>query len=149
MRLNRIGIAVADIDRMASWYRDTFELTIDGTFELPPYELTITTLTGETGWQLELQARRGAAGREPVSHPLDAALTRGYAFAGLVVDDVEAAFARVVDAGGAALMPPHPGPGGFAAFVADPEGNPLQLTGPFPAGFVPPAGGPRGPGRPE
>jgi hypothetical protein len=43
------------------------------------------------------------------------------------VDDVEAAFARVLAAGGAEMMPPTPFPGGMFAICRDPQGGVFAL----------------------
>ncbi len=60
---------------------------------------------------------------------MDAALTRGFGHLALTVDDLEATYDRLLAAGAASRMPPSPSPepGVRIAFVADPEGNLIEL----------------------
>jgi len=64
-----------------------------------------------------------------VDRPMDAALTRGLGHLALTVDDLEATYQRLLTAGAATRMPPSqsPEPGVRIAFVADPEGNLIEL----------------------
>jgi len=136
--LSGYTLAVSDLDATSAWYRRQFALTAVGDFALEPYDLRGVALAAPNGWSIELLQRAGASAADAVAHPLDTALRTGYGFVQLDVDDLEATVAAVVADGGAALMPPHPGPGGLAAFVADPEGNVLRLRDP--AAPVPPPG---------
>ena len=82
-----------------------------------------------SGYRIELLHRPGSApGIEPDS-PLVAAGTRGYGHFCLCVVDVDAEYARLIAAGATMRMPPSPSPrrGARVAFLADPEGNLIEL----------------------
>ena len=129
MSLRRIGLSVTDLEGQSRWYQRHFGLVPAGSIELDAYALRAEILRSpDSGWELELQCRAGATGGIRADHPLDTALTLGYGFIALEVDDIVAACAAVAAAGGRELMGPHPRPDGWAAFVTDPEGNLLQLS---------------------
>ncbi len=60
-------------------------------------------------------------------HPMVPAEVPSYWMVYFAVDDVEAAFARALAAGGAEMMPPTPFPGGTFAIVRDPQGGVFAL----------------------
>ena len=65
-----------------------------------------------------------------MQRPLDAPLTRGLGHLALTVDDLEGTHRDLLAAGAAERMPPSqsPEPGVRIAFVADPEGNLIELV---------------------
>lgn len=145
MKITRIGLGVADLESQAAWYEANFGLTRTKTFALEPYALTSEILTSPDGWELELLRREGAVPGIRATHPLDTALTLGYGFVAVEVEDLEAAAPALVEAGARELMGAHPGPAGWSAFLADPEGNLLQLVAkPGTMPDVPPPGPPPG-----
>jgi lactoylglutathione lyase len=79
--------------------------------------------------RLELLHRPGSElGRKPGT-PAEAALREGYGHVAFNVTDLEAAYDRAVACGGRPVMPPYPSPevGVRMAFIADPEGNLVEL----------------------
>ena len=63
------------------------------------------------------------------ANPVEAALTRGFGHVAFDVPDVDAAYDALVAAGASDRMSPRPSPepGVRMAYVADPEGNLVEL----------------------
>ena len=82
----------------------------------------------EHGYRLELLHRPGSAADKPAS-PAEAALREGYGHIAFEVTDVDAAYGRAVARGARPVVPPGPAPepGARMAFIADPEGNLIEL----------------------
>ena len=151
MRLDHVGLAVADLPTMTDWYCGALALDVEFSFEVDGPDLggrmlrstpTPTPTSTAAPWRLELLHRPGSvAGPQPAS-PLEAALTRGFGHLALAVPDVDAAYDALLAAGATARMSPRPSPepGVRMAYVADPEGNLLELLDRSP---------PDAPGRPE
>ncbi len=127
--LDHVGLSVADVDAQARWYADALGLTITGRFELPAIGLAGAFVRHPDGWAIELLHREGFSPREPFSHPNTALLTSGYGHVCLRVDDLDATHARLLAAGALERMTPRdsPEPGVRMSFVADPEGNLIEL----------------------
>jgi lactoylglutathione lyase len=127
-RFHHAGLRVADLDRASSWYAEALGFAVELTVELPTDPVRVRMLVNEAGVRLELfelaEARDTPAWPDPVS-----ALRRGVGHVGVVVDDLEAAFERAVGAGGRPLWQPRPSPEPHIrmAFVADPDGNLVEL----------------------
>jgi len=129
MQLDHVGISVADLDAQSAWYQAALGLRATGSFAIEPLRLRGTFLVGDDGLALELLER---AGSEPGLQAPDSAaalLTRGYGHICLRVANVDAAHAELLAAGAGERMPPHPSPapGVRMSFVADPEGNLIEL----------------------
>ena len=86
-------------------------------------------LRSTDGWRLELLSRSGNEAGLQAASPVEAALTRGYGHLALDVPDVDAAYDALLAAGATDRMSPRPSPepGVRMAYVADPEGNLLEL----------------------
>jgi catechol 2,3-dioxygenase-like lactoylglutathione lyase family enzyme len=99
-------------------------LTQDATAGLPGRVAFVVAPTGE---QLELLAVgvESRAWDDPI-----AALRGGVPHTARTVDDLDAAHARAVEAGGRSVWTPRdtPTPGLRIAFVADPDGNLVELV---------------------
>jgi lactoylglutathione lyase len=126
-RLDHVGLAVADLAAEASWFCDVFGMVTELALRVEPLDLNIRMLIHpEHGYRLELLHRPGSmAGGKPDT-PAEAALCDGYGHVAFDVTDLDAAY----DARGARpVMPPCPSPeaGVRMAFVADPEGNLVEL----------------------
>jgi predicted enzyme related to lactoylglutathione lyase len=70
--------------------------------------------------------------RSPGSRPpIEAHATRGYNHFALRSADIDGLWERALEAGASAVMPPadSPEPGVRFAFLADPEGNLVELVG--------------------
>jgi catechol 2,3-dioxygenase-like lactoylglutathione lyase family enzyme len=128
-RFDHVGISVADLEQARAWYCRALGLAVENEFAVTGTDLRGIMLRHPGGYRIELLHRPGSApGIEPDS-PLAAAGTRGYGHFCLCVDDVDAEFGRLIAAGATARMPPSPSPraGARVAFLADPEGNLIEL----------------------
>jgi lactoylglutathione lyase len=127
---DHVGISVADLGQATDWYCAALGLAREFEFEVPHVGLRGAMLLGASGYRVELLERRGSARPGPApGSPDEAALRRGYGHMCLDVPDVDAAHAALLAAGAADRMPPRssPEPGVRMAFVADPEGNLIEL----------------------
>jgi catechol 2,3-dioxygenase-like lactoylglutathione lyase family enzyme len=114
---------------MTRWYSAALRLAVGFEFALPELDFRGVMLHSPYGHRLELLHRAGnRAGLRPAS-PVDAALTRGFGHVAFDVADVDAAFEELLAAGAAERMSPRPSPepGVRMAYVADPEGNLIEL----------------------
>jgi catechol 2,3-dioxygenase-like lactoylglutathione lyase family enzyme len=129
---DHVGLSVADLDAQRRFYADALGLTeVEEAFALPEARVRSTILRAGNGLKIELIERGGSAPQE-FADPYDGAGTQGYFHWAVHVADLDAAFARVLDAGGREVSPPAPGvrPGMRFAYVKDPEGNLLELIAP-------------------
>jgi lactoylglutathione lyase len=127
---DHVGISVADLGASADWYCRALGLEKEFEFGLPHLALRGVMLLSRTGYRVELLERAGSAPAGPAPDgPDEAALRRGYGHMCLDIPDVDAAHAALMAAGAADRMPPRPSPepGVRMAFVADPEGNLIEL----------------------
>jgi catechol 2,3-dioxygenase-like lactoylglutathione lyase family enzyme len=126
---DHVGLNVADLAGMTRWYAAALGLEVEFEFALEQFAFRGAILRSPSGYRLELLSREGsAAGMQPAD-PVQAALTRGYSHFALDVPDVDAAYRRLVAAGAGERMSPRPSPepGVRMAYVADPEGNLVEL----------------------
>jgi lactoylglutathione lyase len=81
------------------------------------------------GYRLELLHRPGSAAAGKPGTPAEAALREGYGHVAFDVADLDAGYDRALARGARPVMPPCPSPepGVRMAFVADPEGNLIEL----------------------
>ena len=129
MRFDHVGLNVADLDAMSAWYCTNFDLAIEFEFALDQVDFQGAMLRSADGWRLELLRRSGNGPGLQASNPVEAALTRGYGHVALDVPDVDAAYDALIAAGASDRMSPRPSPepGVRMAYVADPEGNLVEL----------------------
>src|SRR5712691_8989289 len=128
-RLDHVGLAVADLAAARSWFCDVFGLVPELTLRVGALDLDIEMLIHPVhGYRLELLHRPGSAADKPAS-PGDAALREGYGHLAFDVTALDDAYARALALGARPVMPPGPSPepGVRMAFVADPEGNLIEL----------------------
>jgi lactoylglutathione lyase len=129
MRLDHVGLNVADLDAMSSWYGKALDLAIEFEFALEHVDFRGAMLRSSDGWRLELLHRPESRPGLQAANPVEAALTRGFGHLALDVPDVDAAYDALLAAGAEDRMSPRPSPepGVRMAYVADPEGNLLEL----------------------
>ena len=130
-RLNHVGLAVADLAAATSWFCDVFGLAPELTLRVEALDLSIEMLIHPVrGYRLELLHRPGSAADGKPATPGEAALREGYGHIAFDVTDLDAAYAGAVARGARPVMPPGPSPerGVGMAFVADPEGNLIELV---------------------
>jgi lactoylglutathione lyase len=130
MRFDHVGINVADLSAMTDWYVAALGLEVEFEFALERFDFSGAMLRSPQGYRVELLHRVGNTAGIQVEHPIDAALTRGLGHLALTVDDLEGTHHQLLAAGAAERMPPSqsPEPGVRIAFVADPEGNLIELV---------------------
>ena len=129
-RLDHVGLAVADLAAATAWFCDVFGLVPELALRVDALDLSIEMLAHPVhGYRIELLHRPGSgAGRKPGT-PAAAALREGYGHIAFDVADLDRAYDRALARGARAVMPPGPSPeaGVRMAFVADPEGNLIEL----------------------
>ena len=139
-RLDHVGLAVADLTAEASWFCEVFGLVRELALRVEPLDLSIEMLIHPGyGYRVELLHRPGpdSVARGKPDNPAEAALRHGYGHVAFDVTDLDAAYDRAVARGARPVMAPCPSPepGVRMAFVADPEGNLVELLHrPGPAG---------------
>jgi catechol 2,3-dioxygenase-like lactoylglutathione lyase family enzyme len=125
---DHVGLTVGDLAAMTAWYSAAFDLEPEFEFELPHVTFRGVMLRG-AGYRVELLAREGSAPGLQAADPVEAALTHGFGHVAFDVPDVDAAYRRLLGLGATDRMSPRPSPepGIRMAFVADPEGNLIEL----------------------
>ncbi len=129
-RLDHVGLNVADLDAAEEWYAEAFGYQRDFAARLDLLQLDIVMLLHPTrGDRLELLHRPGSRPGLRAETPPDAVLTQGFGHVAFDVAGVDDAFDRLVSLGARPVMVPRPSPepGVRMAFVADPEGNLVEL----------------------
>ena len=126
---DHVGISVPDLEAAIDWYCKALDLTAAPVFAIPGTDLRGVMLLHESGYRIELLHRPGALPGLDAGSPLEAAGTLGYGHICLCVDDVDAEFRRLIEAGATERMAPQPAPrqGARMSFVADPYGNLIEL----------------------
>ena len=129
MRLDHVGLTVADLPAMTAWYCAALDLSVEFEFALDRVDLRGAMLHSGAGYRIELLHRPGSAVGLQAANPVEAALTRGFGHVAFDVPDVDAAYDALVAAGAVDRMSPRPSPepGVRMAYVADPEGNLVEL----------------------
>jgi len=129
MNFDHVGLNVADLEVMTEWYVDALKLEVEYEFALDQVEFRGVMLRSPAGYRQELLHRPGSVPGLRAANAVEAALTRGFGHVAFDVPDVDAAYDALVAAGAADRMSPRPSPepGVRMAFVADPEGNLVEL----------------------
>lgn len=127
--MDHVGLTVADLPAMTRWYCEAFALDVEFEFALDQVAFRGVMLRGAAGHRLELLHREGNVAGLQAANPVEAALTRGFGHVAFDVPDVDAAYAALVASGATDRMSPRPSPepGVRMAYVADPEGNLVEL----------------------
>jgi lactoylglutathione lyase len=128
-RFDHVGLTVADLAAMTGWYVDAFGLDVEFEFALDHVDFRGAMLRSPEGWRLELLHRDGNTAGLQAANPVEAALTRGFGHVALDVPSVDPAYDALIAAGATDRMSPRPSPepGVRMAYVADPEGNLIEL----------------------
>lgn len=129
MFLDHVGLSVADLDAQTKWYSEALDLTTTTPFEIAPIQLRGVFLVGQNGLAIELLQREGSHAGFQAANPAEALLTQGYGHICFRATDVDALHAKLLAAGASERMAPQqsPEPGVRMSFVADPEGNLIEL----------------------
>jgi glyoxylase I family protein len=129
-RFHHVSLSVADLAAQETWYGGALGLThVDERLEMPEAEVRTVVLSGADGLRVEFVERPGSS---PAAYadPFAATAVQTFAHLALQVPDLDAAFARLTGEYGAApVSSPAPGvtEGMRYAYIADPEGNLLEL----------------------
>jgi glyoxylase I family protein len=129
--VHHVGLSVADLDTMIAWYGDALGFAVEVAFELPGGRSAGAMLRRPDGTGLELLCHADSAGEAPPDPPA-AMLRRGYGHWALSVQDVRNAHAQLLAAGAREVWSPRPAPppaAGAMSYLADPEGNLIELVG--------------------
>jgi lactoylglutathione lyase len=130
LRLDHVGLSVGDLDAAADFYSRAFGFAPQLEFELAPHPIRGLMLLHDSGMRLELFEREGSAPGLQAATPIEALATRGYGHFAFAAPDIDDVFARALDAGASPVREPAPSPepGVRFAFLADPEGNLVELV---------------------
>ena len=127
-RLDHVGLNVADLGAAERWWTAAFGYERDLVARVDAFDLDIVMLVHPVrGDRLELLHRPGSRPGLRARTPPEAVLTRGFGHVAFDVTPVDAVFARLVGARPVMEPRPSPEPGVRMAFVADPEGNLVEL----------------------
>ena len=129
-RLDHLGLNVADLDAAARWYAEAFGYVRELELRIDAVDLDIVMLIHpERGDRLELLHRPGSRPGLRADSPPEAVLTEGFGHICFDVAGVDAHVERLVSLGARLVTAPRPSPepNVRTAFVADPEGNLVEL----------------------
>jgi catechol 2,3-dioxygenase-like lactoylglutathione lyase family enzyme len=132
LAFDHVGLSVADLDLQREFYGRALGLTdIEEQIDMPQARVRTAILRGESALKIELIERGGSTPQE-FTDAFDGAGTQGYFHWALYVDDLDEAFARVLEAGATEVSAPAPAAraGARFAYLKDPEGNLLELIQP-------------------
>jgi catechol 2,3-dioxygenase-like lactoylglutathione lyase family enzyme len=133
IRFNHVSISVADLDAQVDWYRRALGFTeVVERYELPEPPVRTAVLQAAPGVRIEMIERHGSERAGDYRDPLDMTRSQGYGHWAVDVDDLDAAFTWLLDAGASEVWPPADAvaPGARFAYVKDPEGNLIELIQP-------------------
>ena len=128
-RLDHVGLNVADLGAAEAWYVAVFGFERQLAVRIDAIDLDSVMLIDSSGQRLELLSRPGSSPGLRAANPAEAILTEGFGHIAFDVSGVDATYERLVELGARAVMPPQPSPERNVrmAFVADPEGNLVEL----------------------
>jgi lactoylglutathione lyase len=127
--LDHVGLTVGDLPSMTSWYAGALGMEVEFEFALDHVEFSGVMLRSPVGFRVELLHRPESQPGVQAANPVEAALTRGFGHVAFDVPSVDEAYDDLIAAGASDRMSPRPSPepGVRMAYVADPEGNLLEL----------------------
>lgn len=128
--LDHVGLSVADLDAQADWYAAALGLEKLEPGDIPAVGLRVVFLVDpDEKWALELLNRPGSQPKPRAASAPEHVLSQGYGHICLRVADVDALYDRLIAAGATSIMEPGESPvsGVRMAFVADPEGNFIEM----------------------
>lgn len=126
---DHVGLSVADLEGAERFYGKAFDFAREFAFELAPHPIQGLMLKHPSGFRIELFEHRDGVPGLRASTPIEALGTRGYGHFALCVPQIGPLFASAVAAGAVPVKAPAPSPepGVQFAFLADPEGNLIEL----------------------
>lgn len=131
MKHDHVGINVASLADAEAWYQKAFGLQREFATRIEAVGLDIVMLRDpEHGHRVELLHRPGSGPGLRAANPAEAALTEGFGHLAFGVADLQATHSRLLGLGAREIMAPQPSPepGVRMSFLADPEGNLVELV---------------------
>lgn len=127
---DHVGLSVRDLDAATTFYAAAFDYAPEFPFRLEAIDTRGIMLVHPSGHRLELFERPDAVAGLQGLTPLEALGTHGFGHFALTAGDIDVPFERAVGAGARPVVPPGPSPepGVRFAFLADPEGNLVELV---------------------
>jgi lactoylglutathione lyase len=128
--LDHAGIDCADLAAQIEFYSRAFDLEVEVEGDLPEYNFKAAMLHNSDSWHLELFKREGARPRPVPDDPDGQHDVLGISHICVEVSDLDAAHDRLLALGAGSRLPPMPfpmQPGWRLAYLADPEGNLVEL----------------------
>lgn len=128
--LDHAGIDCADLAAQIEFYCRALDLEVELEGDLPEYNFKAAMLRNSDGWHLELFKREGARPRPVPDDPDGQHDVLGIGHICVEVSDLDAAHDRLLALGAGSRLPPMPFPmlpGWRLAYLADPEGNLVEL----------------------
>jgi lactoylglutathione lyase len=122
---------VADLAGAEAWYAAAFGLKREFATRIGAVNLEIVMLRSEDGsYRVELLHRPGSSPGLRAANPAEAALTEGFGHLAFGVADLGEVHGRLLGLGAREVMAPQPSPepGVRMSFLADPEGNLIELV---------------------
>ena len=130
MGFDHVGLSMADLDAGAAFFATAFGFVAEFPFALDPHPIRGVMLRHPSGGRLELFEHAGSSPGLTAATPIEALATRGYGHFALCAPDIDPVYAGALAAGATGIRAPGPSPepGVRFAFVADPEGNLIELV---------------------
>ncbi len=127
---DHVGLSVADLDAAEAFYTTAFGFGRQLAFELSPHPIRGVMLTHPSGFRMELFEHAASVPGLQAATPIEAHATRGYNHFAVRAADIDVLWEQALEAGATAVRPPadSPEPGVRFAFLADPEGNLVELV---------------------
>jgi glyoxylase I family protein len=125
-----VGLNVADLVAAQHWYCEAFGFRSEFATRIEAIDLDLVMLLHPGhGDRLELLHRGGSAPGPRAQGPADAALIEGFGHVAFELADLDAGYERLLTLGARPVLAPAaaPEPNVRMAFVADPEGNLIEL----------------------
>jgi len=122
---------VADLARAEAWYAAAFGLEREFATRIDAVGLDIVMLRDtEHGHRVELLHRPGSGPGLRAANPAEAALSEGFGHLAFGVAGLDEVHGRLLALGAREVMAPQPSPepGVRMSFLADPEGNLIELV---------------------
>ena len=122
---------MADLARAEAWYQKAFGLQREFATRVGAVGLDIVMLRDpEHGHRVELLHRPGSSPGLRAANPAEAALTEGFGHLAFGVASLDEVHGRLLGLGAREVMAPQPSPepGVRMSFLADPEGNLVELV---------------------
>lgn len=130
LAVDHIGLSVGDLETAADFYGRAFGYERELEFEVGPERIPGLMLRHADDVRLELFERPGSVAGIQAATPIEALAVRGYGHLALAAAAVDPVFDAAVAAGARPVVEPRdiPERGIRLAFVADPEGNLIELV---------------------